>query len=139
MPSLAPTLLLASTAIVFTLGAIHLLFTFRGRSFHPREEALLTRMREVPMRITRETTIWRAMVGFHASHSLGVMMWSVVYAYLALAHPTFLFASPFLLIAGLVFLLCFVGLAKKYWFRVPFRGVALATLLYAAALGVHWR
>ena len=37
--------------------------------------------------ITRETTVWRANLGFNASHSLGLITFGLVYGYLALAHP----------------------------------------------------
>jgi hypothetical protein len=35
---------------------------------------------------------------------------------------------------GLLFLVCFAFLGKRYWFRVPFRGILLATVFYVSAL-----
>jgi hypothetical protein len=46
--------------------------------------------------ISRETTMWKAWIGFNASHSLGAILFGLVYGYLALAHPAFLFPIPFL-------------------------------------------
>jgi hypothetical protein len=61
-----------------------------------------------------------------------------MYGYLALAHSDFLFQSVFLLSLGLILLFGYAFLAKKYFFRIPLRGVLLATFLYALALIVNW-
>jgi len=42
------------------------------------------------------------------------------------------------LIVGLLLLGDSVFLRKHYWFRVPIRGIALATALYVAALVASW-
>jgi hypothetical protein len=54
--------------------------------------------------------------------------------HLALAQPALLAQSPFLLALGLAVLLAYLHLGWRYWFSVPFRGIALATLLYVAGL-----
>jgi hypothetical protein len=84
--------------------------------------------------ITRETTVWKAWIGFNASHSLGAMLFGAVYADLALAHPAVLWSSPVLLASGGALLAAFAWLARRYWFSVPFRGVVLALLLYLAGV-----
>jgi hypothetical protein len=131
-------LIVASSLVIFVLGTLHLVFTYWGRRFHPRDAALEAMMRNVSPVISRQTTMWRAGIGFHASHSFGAILFSLIYMYLALAGADFLFTSPFLLILGLTFLCTFVVLAKLYWFSVPFRGIVLATGLYAAALFTNW-
>ncbi len=82
--------------------------------------------------------MWKARVGFNANHSYGAILFGAVYGYLSLAHSAFLFQSTFLLSLGLLLLLGYVFVAKRYWFRIPFRGILLATLLYALALIVNW-
>ena len=138
MTQLAASLVTASATVILLLGLIHLLYTFRGHKLHPRDAQLEARLREVSPIITRETTMWKAWIGFNASHSLGLILFGTVYAYLALAHDLFLFGSPFLLAAGLLLLLGYVFLAQRYWFSVPFHGVVLATVLYVAALIIRW-
>ena len=138
MAAFAPPLVAASAAIILLLGLIHLLYTFRGRKLHPRDAELEQRMREISPVITRETTMWRAWVGFNASHSLGAILFGLIYGYLAIAHQAFLFAAPFLLLVGLVLLLGYVFLGMRYWFSVPYRGIVLATVLYVVALVVRW-
>jgi hypothetical protein len=138
MIAFAPSLIAASAAIILLLGLIHLLYTFRGPKLHPRDAALATRMKEISPVLTRETTMWKAWVGFNASHSYGAILFGLVYGYLALAHSAFLFQSPFLLLVGLFFLAGYVFLGKIYWFSVPFRGIVLSTALYVAALVIKW-
>jgi hypothetical protein len=43
-------------------------------------------------------------VGFNASHSMGLILFALVFGYLALAHDQLLFQSPFLLVVGLAML-----------------------------------
>jgi hypothetical protein len=134
MNTIAPLLVAASAAIVLLLGLLHLLYTFSGPKLLPRDRELQARMQEVSPVITRQTTMWKAWVGFNASHSCGLILFGAVYGYLALAHSDFLFQSLFLLSLGLILLLAYVFLARKYFFRIPFRGVLLATFLYGLAL-----
>jgi hypothetical protein len=138
MHDYAPALLATSAAIVLVLGSIHLYFTFFSNKFSPRDAELEARMKEISPLLTRETTMWRALVGFNASHSLGAMLFGVIYAYLAIFQPSVLFQSRFLLLVGFLFLASFVVLARRYWFSVPFRGIALSAILYLTALGLHW-
>lgn len=137
MPTLPSLLLAASALIILTLGAAHLWLTYLGKAFEPRDAALKQRLEEVAPLISRQTTMWRASVGFHASHSAGAMLFGLIYGYLALAHAAVLFASPFLLLLGLVYLVGMAVLGYRYWFSTPFRGALLALGLYVAALITH--
>src|SRR5215213_814716 len=131
MSAIAPWLVAASAAIILLLGLVHLLYTFYGPKLFPRDRELQTRMQEVSPVISRQTTMWKAWVGFNASHGCGAILFGAVYGYLALAHSAFLFQSIFLLSLGLLLLFGYVFLAKRYWFRTPLRGILLATFLYA--------
>ena len=82
--------------------------------------------------------MWKCWIGFNASHSLGAILFGIVYGYLALAHSQLLFQSPFLLVVGLVLLACYAFLGKVYWFSAPFRGVLMSAALYVGALVVRW-
>jgi len=124
--------------VILLLGLIHLFYTFRGHKLHPRDAQLEARLREVSPVLTRETTMWKAWVGFNASHSFGAILFGAIYAYLPLVQGTLLFASPFLLAVGFLFLLGYSFLGYRYWFSVPFRGIVLADILYVAALIVQW-
>jgi hypothetical protein len=138
MSTIAPWLVAASAAIVLLLGFVHLLYTFYGPKLLPRDPELQARMQQVSPVITRQTTMWKAWVGFNASHSFGLILFGAVYGYLALVYSDFLFQSVFLLALGLILLFGYVFLAKRYFFRIPLRGVLLATFLYALALISRW-
>ena len=85
MNIVAPWLVAGSSAIVLVLGLMHLLYTFYGPKLLPRDRELQVRMQEVSPVITRQTTMWKAWVGFNASHSYGLILFGAVYGYLALA------------------------------------------------------
>jgi hypothetical protein len=135
--SLPPFLIAGSAAIILLLGLLHLLYTFSGPKLLPRDRDLKTRMEQVSPVISRETTMWRAWVGFNASHGYGAILFGAVYGYLSLRHSAFLFQSKFLLSLGLLLLGGYAFLSKRYWFSVPFRGILLATFFYIIALIVN--
>ena len=137
MNTIAASLVAASAAITLLLGSIHLLYTFYGQKLFPRDLALRARMQEISPVITRQTTMWKAWIGFNASHSYGLILFGVIYGYLALMHGDFLFQSVFLLSVGLILLFGYAVLCKKYFFRIPLLGVLLASAFYIGALVVN--
>lgn len=131
-------LMFSSAIIVLLLGSLHLIYTFFGPKFRPRDAKLEESMRLVSPVISRETTMWRAWVGFNASHSFGAMLFGLIYGYLALAHSTLLLGSGFLLAVGLVLLIGYTLLAKAYWFSIPFRGISLSLALYIGSIAASF-
>lgn len=131
--------LIAAGAVIFLLlGTLHLVYTFFGRKFFPRESELQQRMQQVSPYISRDTTMWKAWIGFNASHSLGAMLFGVIYSYLALLQAPLLLQSLFLQLLGFVFLAAFALLGYRYWFSVPFRGIVAAMALYVAGVVIAW-
>lgn len=130
----ASTFILISSGLVLGLGFAHLLLTYFSRAFHPSNEALMQAMKTEHAVITKQTTLWRAQTGFHASHSMGAMMFGLIYGYLALRHSAFLFETHFLTGLGISILLIYLFLARYYWFFVPLIGIALACVSFAAGL-----
>ena len=135
---LARVLITASATIILALGLLHLVYTFWGPKLTPRDPALKTAMQSGALVITQETTVWKTWIGFNASHSFGGILFGLIYGYLALIHPAFLFQSRFLLVGGLGLLAGYLFLGKRYWFSVPFRGIVVASLCYAAGLIVYF-
>lgn len=134
---LASILMIASAGIILGLGILHLVYTFSGKKLKPRDPALEARMAEVSPVLTRQTTMWKAWVGFNATHSYGAILFGLVYGYLAMAHREILFNSPFLLAIGLAMLGGLLFVAKLYFFSTPFRGVLIATVCYALSVAVR--
>jgi hypothetical protein len=124
----------ASAAVIFLLGVVHLWYTFRGHNLHPRDPELISRMMTVSPVITSETTMWRAWIGFNATHSFGLILFGALFGYLAMRHSAFLFQSWFLLALGFALLLSYAAVAKVYFFTAPFRGVVLAMVLYSLGI-----
>ena len=125
-----------SAGIIFTLGAIHLICTFYGPQLTPRDPALQISMSQVSPVISKETTMWRCWVGFNATHSLALLLFGLVFGFLALAHGKVLFHSPFLLAVGLAMLAGLVVLCKLFFFRVPLIGVSIALVCYVASVAI---
>jgi hypothetical protein len=132
MPARIPMLLSAS--ILLTLGTMHLTLTFWGTGLTPTDPTLQTSMRTTSPVLTPETTMWRCWTGFNATHSMALILFGLIYGYLALAHPQLLFRSPFLLLVGLATLASLVVLCKLYFFRSPLIWVSTSLLFYVASV-----
>ncbi|GAB3019523.1 LIC_13387 family protein [Bowmanella dokdonensis] len=135
---IAQILICLSAGIILLLGTVHLIYTFSGNKLKPRHPSLQSQMEQVSPVITSQTSMWQAWIGFNASHSLGAILFGLVYGYLALVHPVLLFHSWFLLGTGLVMLFSLLALATCYWFSIPFRGICLATLSFLAGTISFW-
>jgi hypothetical protein len=131
---IAKVLMVFSAGIMLALGLTHLVYTFWGPKLTPRDPALQISMSQISPVITKETTMWRAWVGFNASHSMGAILFGLIYGFLAIAHSELLFHSPFLVIVGLAMLAGFFVLAKVYWFSVPFTGISISLACYVAGI-----
>jgi len=130
----ARILMVISSSIVLTLGILHLVYTFWGPSLTPRDPALQISMSQISPVITNETTMWRCWVGFNATHSMGLILFGLVFGYLALAHNELLFQSPFLLVVGLATLGALAVLCKVYFFSAPLTGVCISLACYLVSI-----
>jgi hypothetical protein len=132
----ARLLMVLSASILLTLGTMHLASTFWGTSFAPRDPALQVSMSRISPVLSEETTMWRCWMGFNASHSMGLILFGLIYGYLALAHDQLLFRSPFLLLAGLVMLACLIVVCRLYFFRAPLIGVSISFVFYVVSIAL---
>jgi hypothetical protein len=123
-----------SALIPLVLGTLHLVYTFHGPKLLPRDASVIEAMKSTAMVITRETTVWKAWIGFNTTHSISLMLFGLVFGYLAVARPEVFFGSAFLVGVGLLALLAFLALARAYFFSIPFAGIGIATLLYLGGL-----
>jgi hypothetical protein len=127
-----------SASIVLTFGVLHFILTFWGPKLTPRDPALQVSMSQISPVITKETTMWKGWVGFNASHSMGLILFGLIYSFLAIAHSRLLFQSPFLLIVGLAMLGGYFALGKVYFFSRPFIGVSISLVCYVASIVASW-
>jgi hypothetical protein len=126
--------MVASAAVLFALGTMHLVLTFVGPKLTPRDPALQVRMNEVSPVITKETTMWRFWLGFNISHSMAAMLFGLIYGFLAIAHGSLLFSSPYLLVVGLLTVGGLFVVGKVYWFSAPFIGIGVSLACYVASV-----
>jgi hypothetical protein len=134
----AKFLMMASAGIILLLGILHLIYTFHGPKLLPRDPALQVAMKATHPVITRQTTMWRAWMGFNASHSMGAILFGLIYGFMALYHAEFLFHSVYLLAVGFVMLVGLFVLGKIYWFRVPLIGITISLACYVISILSAW-
>jgi len=131
---IATGLMVAGAAVIFSLGALHLIYTFVGTKLTPRDPALQARMAEVSPGITKDATMWSFWVGFNVSHSMAAILFGLIYGYLAIVHGSLLFSSPYLLIVGLLTVGGLFVVGKVYWFSGPVIGIGISLLCYVASI-----
>src|SRR5260370_40318123 len=127
-------LMIVSAAIIFVLGVVHLVYTFSGPKLTPRDPSLIVSMSVTSPVLTRETTMWKAWVGFNASHSMGAILFGLIYGYLPVVRQDVLFTSPFLIVVGLAMLGGLAVLGKLYWFSIPFVSICSSFVCYVASV-----
>ena len=125
-------LISACAAITLFFGSVHLAYTFFTDQLIPVDGQLETAMKRVAVRISSETTMWKVWIGFNISHSMGLMLFGLIYGYLTVYRWDVLQKSYFLAGLGLVVLVSYVVLARVFWFTDPLIGMSVATLLYVA-------
>jgi len=64
-------LIIIGASIFGILGTMHLLYTFFTNKFTARNQHVVEAMQSTSPVLTKETTMWKAWIGFNASHSLG--------------------------------------------------------------------
>lgn len=126
-------LIIAGVAIFGILGSIHLPYTFAGRKLYPHDEAVVAAMQSSTLNLTKETTIWKAWIGFNASHSYGAILFSAIYIPLTVFHFELIQQSLWFRWLPVLVGILYLVLAKQYWFRIPFTGILLATLCLGTA------
>ena len=119
--------------IITVLGTIHLYYTFFTDKFSSKNPNIVSEMKKSNPKLTRETTIWRAWIGFNASHSSGAMFIGIVNFYLALNYFSLLESDHLLLVFNILTVGFYVWLAKKYWFKIPLIGILITLFCYLLA------
>ena len=118
------------------LGTAHLVYTIKDhrnpKFLAPRSASLLLALKEEPLGLTTQTTMWQAWLGFNVSHSAGAIFIGLLYLYFAvMEYEVFLQLEPVMAAAPLVAWV-YVWMAKTYWFSKPFRGLLVSALCFTA-------
>lgn len=126
-------LLIVGASIFGVLGGAHLIFTFFTDKFSPIDSRVEDEMKATSPRLTRQTTMWRAWIGFNASHSVGAMLLAAVYIPLVINHFDVVQASLWFSLLPVVVGVVYVVLAKLYWFKIPLVGTSIALVCFVSA------
>lgn len=126
-------LLIVGATIFGVLGSIHLLYTIYTNKFNARDETVTNGMKNTSPVLTKETTMWKAWIGFNASHSLGAMLVTAFYVPLAVTNMPAIRENVWFSILPVIIGLCYLILAKKYWFKIPFIGISISTTCFLGA------
>ena len=127
-------LLIIGAGIFAALGLAHLAFTFFSDKFHAYDSSVEEAMKQSSPRISKDTTMWQAWVGFNASHSLGPIVFAAFYIPLAVTDYEVVQSSLWLSVLPVIVGLSYLVVAKLYWFKVPFTGILISTLFFIGAL-----
>lgn len=125
--------LMIGVSIFGVLGTVHLLYTFFSQKFAPYDASVKEAMLSTSPRLTKETTMWDAWVGFNASHSLGAILLPAIYIPLVIQHFSVIKDSIWLSVLPVFIGLAYLLLAKRYWFKVPFIGILISQLCFVVA------
>jgi hypothetical protein len=126
-------LFIIGALIIGILGFVHLIYTFFTDKFNPYNPSVVVAMKSTSPKLTKQTTIWHAWVGFNASHSLGALLFAAIYVPLAYAHMQFIADNSWFAILPSMVGISYLLLAKIYWFKIPFFGILISTICFISA------
>lgn len=93
----------------------------------------MSEMKKSNFILTKETTLWKGWIGFNASHASGAVFIGIVNFYLAFRHFELLMTDSFLPLFTVATIGFYAWLAKKFWFRIPFRGILITLICYVTS------
>ena len=119
--------------ILIILGSIHLFYTFFTNKFSSRNKDLISEMKSATPILTNDTTMWRAWIGFNASHSSGAIFIGIMNFYIAFKYFDLFQPEHFFFLFNILTIAFYLWLAKKYWFKIPFIGILITLACYITA------
>ncbi|MEO6759927.1 MAG: hypothetical protein ABIO24_10780 [Saprospiraceae bacterium] len=120
----------AGSSVIAVIAGMHLYLTFFTDKFSSHNKKLVADMQSSSPILTKELTMWKAWIGFNASHSSGGIFIGVLNFYLAYQYFDTLQSDHFFFIFNIVTLSFYVWVAQKYWFKTPLRGLIITLGFY---------
>lgn len=111
---------LVGSSIFLLLGVLHLYYIFFTNKFDPRNRNLVEEMKNTFPVLTKQTSMWRAWIGFNASHSMGAIFLGMINILLGIENFYIIENSFLLSLLTIVTAGFYLWLSKKYWFSIPF-------------------
>lgn len=131
---------IAGAGIFSLLGLIHAIYTFqdlsRPRHFTPRDAGLRAAMQQAAVALHPKINLWKAWLGFHFSHSLGLLMFGGAFLYVGIFHPEFFSQSLFVQGCSILVSAIYLALSLKFWFSKPaiYTGISMGCFILATVL-----
>ena len=119
--------------ILGLLGAIHLWLVLFTPKFHASNHDVNFTLQSTNLIITRQTTFWKAWIGFNVSHSVGLIFIAAIYIPLAIHEIEMITRNFYFLFLPVFISTVYLGLSIKYWFKIPMIGFALSLLCFLLA------
>jgi hypothetical protein len=120
------------------LGAIHIIYTLMDirvpRKLTPYDDSVRVSMQKSTLALTKQTTMWRAWVGFNISHGIGVLFFGLIYLTLALSDFTLLSKVTPLPYLAFAVSVSYLVLSVKYWFHIPAIGSGIGAACFLVSL-----
>ncbi len=132
----------ATGALLFLiLGALHFRLTVADmkapKHFVPEKRELLEEMKATRIAMRKDVkNFWLSYLGFHLSHSIGVIFYALAVLYCALARPDILY-DMHVRLALVVVGAAYVLIARTFWFVIPLAvsGLGVSLIAVGMALG----
>lgn len=124
---------IAGSAIFVVLGTVHLLYTFFTKKFSVRDNNTEEMMKMTHPVLTKKTTMWKAWVGFNASHSIGAIFFGIINLVFAFTYFGILKDSILLILLTPLVSFFYLILGFKYWFIIPRTGILIASACFGVA------
>lgn len=133
-------LIIVGSSIFLLLGAVHTVLTLQDlgkpRNFTPRDANLRAAMQQSAVALHPKINLWKAWLGFHFSHSLGLAVFGGVFLYVGIFYPVLFSQSPLLQGCSVLVSAVYVVLSVKFWFSKPaiYTGISMLCFIMASLL-----
>lgn len=134
---LVQLLVIVGAGIFVMLGVIHTVLTLQDmnspRNFTPPDDELRRAMEQSSIALDPKINLWQSWLGFHFSHSLGLLMFGGALLYIGIFYPRLFSESRLLQICSVLIPAIYVILSSKFWFANPaiFTGISTACFILA--------
>ncbi|GJL93472.1 LIC_13387 family protein [Hyphococcus sp.] len=130
----------AGALVFFILGALHLRLTVMDlknpKAFIPAKRELLEELQNTRINLRKDVkNFWLSYLGFHFSHSVGILFYALAVMYCALVRPD-IFSDIVARIGIVAFGASYVLMARSFWFIIPLVGSMLGVSLIAIGIAM---
>jgi len=121
------------SVIILLFGCMHLYFTFFTDKFSSTNKQLIADMKASSPKLTKQTTMWKAWIGFNATHSSGAMFIGFLNFYMAYNYFDLMQTDHIFFLLSIVTVVFYVWVIKNIGFKTPIVGVLFTLFCYIAA------